>query len=58
MFGDVERLKVILSDLGETISQPNTLPVAAKEFVEVGDKLWVVSGCGLCQSCAIHTVMF
>jgi len=36
MFGDVERLKVILSDLGETISQPHTLPVAAREFVEVG----------------------
>ena len=35
MFEDVERLKVVMMELGETISQPNTLPVAAKEFVEV-----------------------
>ncbi len=35
MFGDVERLKVILADLSDTISQPSALPVAAKEFVEV-----------------------
>ena len=35
MFDDVDRLKTILSELGETVSQPNTLPVSAKEFVEV-----------------------
>ena len=35
MFGDVDRLKNILSELGDTISQPNTLPATAKEYIEV-----------------------
>lgn len=35
MFSDVERLKNILSELGDTISQPNTLPVTTKDFIEV-----------------------
>ena len=40
MFSDVERLKNILSELADTISQPNTLPVTTKEFVEVS--VWLV----------------
>ena len=35
MFADVDRLKNILSELGDTISQPNTLPVTTKDFIEV-----------------------
>ena len=35
MFADVERLKNILSELADTISQPNTLPVTTKDFIEV-----------------------
>lgn len=39
MFTDVERLKNILSELGDTVSQPNTLPVTTKDFVEVTSTL-------------------
>ena len=35
MFSDVERLKTILSELGDTVSQPNTLPNTTKDFIEV-----------------------
>ena len=35
MFDGVERLKNILMELGETISQPNTLPATTNEFIEV-----------------------
>lgn len=39
MFGNVDKLKTILSELGDTISQPNTLPVTAREFVDVSNAL-------------------
>ncbi len=35
MFHDVDRLTTILSELGDTVSQPNTLPAMATEFIEV-----------------------
>jgi hypothetical protein len=35
MFENVEKLKTILSELGDTVSQPNTLPITTQEFVEV-----------------------
>ena len=36
MIGDLERLQVILQDLGAAVDGPNQLPESLQEFVEVG----------------------